>query len=195
MAQVDALMDLVYDINGSLSKPLRDDSQEILRQGMMMLAGGLESAAEMVYNRRDNSQMIDAAIYNAKEFVREFLGVPAQEERYDPYAQAAKERANTPIKPRVYPGIEQEEKTLSPAEREHVYDPPAGVKAGGYVPGAEDENGNRMRIPAPKDETRSGTVPYGEVFGRYYAGYLEEKNTDAIAEKLRDATEAYFNGI
>ena len=195
MEQVNMLMSLVYEINGSLAKPLRDNSQDILRQGMMMMAGGLESAAEMVYNRRDNTQMIDMAIDNAQEFVREYLGVPAQEERYDPYADAAKERANTPVKPKVYPGAAQPVRELTPAETEHVYDPPEGVFRSGYVPGEEDENGNVQRIIAPKEMTGSGTVPYGEVYGAYYAQYLKDKNAGSIPPELDEAIEAYFNGI
>jgi len=195
MDQVNALMNLVYDINGSLAKPLRDNSQDILRQGMMMMAGGLESAAEMVYNRRDNSQMIDMAIDNAQEFVREFLGVPAQEERYDPYAEAAKERVNTPVKPKVYPGTAQPVRELTPAETERVYDPPEGVFRSGYVPGGEDENGQVQRIVAPKDTAGGGTVPYGEVYGAYYAQYLKDKNAGSIPQELEEAIEAYFNGI
>ena len=86
MEQVDALMNLVYDVNGSLAKPLRDNSQEQLRQAMMMFAGGLESAAEMVYNGRDNTQMIDTALETVETYIRDYLGVPEEGERYDPFA-------------------------------------------------------------------------------------------------------------
>lgn len=196
MEQMNALMDLVYDINGSLAKPLRDNSQEILRQGMMMLAGGLETAAEMAYGKRDNSQILETAIGNAKEYVREFLGVPSDQERYDPYANKswAPENART-VNLAPAASVSQEKEAYSPPEVEHIYDPPEAVRLSGYAPGETDENGNIQKILAPKDESLDGTVPYGEVYGAYYARYLEEISADSIPQELREAVSAYFDGI
>ena len=196
--QVNALMDLVYDINASLAKPLRDSSQENLRQGMMMLAGGFETAAQMVYNRRDNSQMIDTAIEGAKTYVREFLGVASDEERYDPYDEIRAQRAGQPTQiSKVYTvgAAAAQAVVLSPAETEHVYDPPQGAGKSSYVPGAADESGAAQRSPAPKDKGKDGTVPYGKVYGRYYAAYLQQAADGVIPEGLEETIEAYFNGI
>ena len=196
--QVNALMDLVYDINASLAKPLRDNSQDNLRQGMMMLAGGFETAAQMVYNRRDNSQMIETAIEGAETYIREFLGVASDEDRYDPYDEIRAQRANNPGQiSKVYTvsAAALQEVVLSPAETEHVYDPPQGADRSGYVPGETDETGAVQRIPAPKDKSKDGTVPYGKVYGTYYAAYLQQAADGVIPEALSDAVEAYFNGI
>ena len=196
--QVNALMDLVYDINASLAKPLRDNSQDNLRQGMMMLAGGFETAAQMVYNRRDNSQMIETAIEGAETYIREFLGVASDEERYDPYDEIRAQRANNPGQiSKVYTvgAAAVQEVVLSPAETEHVYDPPQGAGKSSYVPGAADESGAVQRMPAPKDKGKDGTVPYGKVYGTYYARYLQQAADGMIPEGLEDALEAYFNGI
>lgn len=196
--QVNALMDLVYDINASLAKPLRDNSQDNLRQGMMMLAGGFETAAQMVLNRRDNSQMIDTAIEGAETYIREFLGVSSDEERYDPYDEIRAQRAGQPAQiSKVYTvgAAALQEDELSPAETEHVYDPPQGAERSGYVPGGIDETGEVQRMPAPKDKRKDGTVPYGKVYGAYYAKYLQQAADDVIPEALEGALEAYFNGI
>ncbi|MBR3796456.1 MAG: hypothetical protein IKK34_10625 [Clostridia bacterium] len=196
--QVNALMDLVYDINASLSKPLRDNSQENLRQGMMMLAGGFETAAQMVLNRRDNSQMIETAIEGTQTYIREFLGVASDEERYDPYDEIRAQRAGKPAQiSKVYTvgAAAAQEVVLSPSETEHVYDPPQGAGRSGYVPGGTDETGAVQRIPAPKDKKKDGTVPYGTVYGTYYAKYLQQAADGVIPKALEDALEAYFNGI
>lgn len=194
--QVNALMDLVYDINASLSKPLRDNSQENLRQGMMMLAGGFETAAQMVLNRRDNSQMIETAIDGAETYIREFLGVASDEERYDPYDEIRAQRANNPGQiSKVYTVGAAAEVVLSPSETEHVYDPPKGAGRSSYAPGEPDETGTAQRIPAPKDKKKDGTVPYGKVYGTYYAGYLQQAADGVIPEGLEETIEAYFNGI
>lgn len=197
MEQVNALMDLVYDINASLAKPLRDGSQENLRQGMMMLAGGLETAAQMALGRRDNAQTIETAIDGAKTYIREFLGVTSDEDRYDPYDEIRAQRAGQPTQySAVYAkGTAVTEEVLSPSETEHVYDPPQGVKRSSYAPGETDENGAVQRIPAPKDESRDGTVPYGTVYGAYYAEYLKEAADGVIPQGLEETVEAYFNGI
>ena len=194
--QVSALMDLVYDINGSLAKPIRDDSQETIRQAMMALAGGLEMAAEMVYSHRDNTQMIERSLYYAEESIREFLGADQpQEERYDPFAKTPEELAAMPQKRYSSAPPVQIVTAPSPTETEHVYDPPNSVFMGSYKPGAADDQGGVQRILAPKDEAQDGTVPYGEVYGTYYAGYLKAKGEEAIPEDLEDLAEAYFNGI
>ena len=196
--QMNALMDLVYDINASLAKPLRDNSQDNLRQGMMMLAGGFETAAQMVLNKRDNSQMIDTAIEGAETYIREFLGVASDEERYDPYDEIRAQRAGKPAQiSKVYTvgAAALQEVVLSPSETEHVYDPPQGADRSGYVPGGTDETGAAQRIPAPKDKNKDGTVPYGKVYGTYYAQYLQQAADGVIPEGLEDALEAYFNGL
>lgn len=195
MDQVNALMDLVYDVNASLAKPLRDNSQETLRQAMMMFAGGLESAAEMVYNGRDNAKMIDTALYTAEQYIREFLGVPEEGERYDPYEQMMKEGGGGSPGAAAPRAQAQIEKPLSPAETEFVYDPRKEVWTGGYTPGAAEADGTLQRIPAPEGGQMEGTVPYGEVYGAYYARYLEQLSGDAIPQALREAAETYFNGI
>lgn len=195
--QVNALMDLVYDINASLAKPLRDNSQENLRQGMMMLAGGLETAAQMALGRRDNAQTIETAIDGAKTYIREFLGVASDEDRYDPYDEIRAQRAGQPTQySAVYTkGAAVTEIQLSPSETEHVYDPPQGVKRSSYVPGGTDASGAVQRIAAPKEESQDGTVPYGTVYGAYYAQYLKQAADGVIPQALEETVEAYFNGI
>jgi len=194
--QVGVIMDLVYDINGSLAKPIRDDSQEMIRRAMMELAGGLEMAAEMVYSHRDNTQMIERSLYYAEESIREFLGADQpQEERYDPYAKTPEELAAMPPQRHSSAPAVQVVVELSPAQTEHVYDPPESVFIGGYKPGAVDAKGDVQRIAAPKDEAQDGTVPYGEVYTAYYAGYLKARGEGAIPGELEDLAEAYFNGI
>ena len=194
--QVSVIMDLVYDINGSLAKPIRDNSQESIRQAMMALAGGLETAAEMVYSHRDNTQMIERSLYYAEESIREFLGAgEQQEERYDPYAKTPEELAAMP--PPKYSAAMKIQTVTEPlpTETEHVYNPPDSVFMGSYKPGVADGQGNVQRILAPRDEAQDGTVPYGEVYGTYYAGYLKARGEDAIPQELEDLAEAYFNGI
>jgi len=194
--QVGVIMDLVYDINGSLAKPIRDDSQEMIRRAMMELAGGLEMAAEMVYSHRDNTQMIERSLYYAEESIREFLGADqAQEERYDPYAKTPEELAAMPPQQNTYAPAAPAVVQLSPSQTEHVYDPPDSVLMGGYKPGMTDAQGNEQRMIAPKDEAQDGTVPYGEVYGTYYAGYLKARGEGAVPAELEDLAEAYFNGI
>lgn len=194
--QVDALMDLVYDVNASLSKPLRDTSQENLRQAMMMLAGGLESAAGLVYSRRDNTSMIETAFDSLKIYISEFLGVPLQEERYDPYADKWWEDPDAPKQYSAAMRIPlKKEIVLSPAETEHVYDPPKALGMSSYAPGEPDGKGGTQRIPAPADGAKDGTVPYGTVYGAYYAQYLEAVQSGALPESLADEAEAYFGGI
>lgn len=195
MEQVNALMDLVYDINASLAKPLRDNGQEQLRQGMMMFAGGLESAAQMVYNHRDNAKMIDTALDTAETYIRDYLGVPEAGERYDPYA-------NMPREPGTQSGggvsaaaAEPQEKPLSRTETEYVYNPPAALKASSYIPGALDESGGEQRIQAEARERPTGAVPYGEVYGAYYAEYLRLLADEAFPQELRESAEAYMNGL
>ena len=196
MEQVDALMDLVYDVNASLAKPLRDTSQENLRQAMMMLAGGLESAAELVYSRRDNTAMIETAFDSLKIYISEFLGVPLQQERYDPYADKWWEDPNAPKQYSAAMRIPlKQEVVLSPAETEYVYDPPKALGMSSYAPGEPDEKGGTQRILAPADESRDGTVPYGTVYGAYYARYLDAAQSGAVPEALREEAEAYFGGI
>ena len=193
--QINALMDLMYDINASLAKPLRDNSQENLRQGMMALSGGLETAAHMAYNRRDNTQMIETAIDSAKTYVREFLGVASQEERYDPYANKTWEDPDAPRQYSAAMKLAPLEEQLTPAQTEHVYDPPQAARLSGYSPGDTDETGRVQRILAPRDERQDGTVPYGQVYGPYYARYLEAISGDAVPEALQEAVKAYFDGI
>lgn len=196
MEQVDALMNLVYDVNASLAKPLRDNSQETLRQGMMAFSAGLEMAADMVYNKRDNTRMIESAISSAEEYIREFLGVASDEERYDPYDEIRANRAQNPgqisaaMRMPALPEVE-----LSPTQTEYVYHPPEGLRRSSYAPGETGEDGKPQRILAPADEERDGTVPYGTVYSAYYAEYLKKADTDAIPAHLQDAAKAYFNGI
>ena len=194
MEQVDALMNLVYDVNGSLAKPLRDNSQEQLRQAMMMFAGGLESAAEMVYNGRDNTQMIDTALETVETYIRDYLGVPEEGERYDPFAHMDYGKGS---KPSGAPSAEAAnvEKPKSRMETEYVYDPPEALKASGYQPGALNERGERQRLSADTRERPMGAVPYGEVYGRYYAAYLAMIEDETFPQALREAAQAYMNGL
>ena len=194
MEQVDALMNLVYDVNGSLAKPLRDNSQEQLRQAMMMFAGGLESAAEMVYNGRDNTQMIDTALETVETYIRDYLGVPEEGERYDPFAHMDYGKGS---KPSGAPSAEAAnvEKPKSRMETEYVYDPPEALKASGYQPGALNERGERQRLSADTRERPMGAVPYGEVYGRYYAAYLSMIEDETFPQALREAAQAYMNGL
>ena len=189
MEQVDALMNLVYDVNGSLAKPLRDNSQEQLRQAMMMFAGGLESAAEMVYNGRDNTQMIDTALETVETYIRDYLGVPEEGERYDPFAHMDYGKGS---KPSGAPSAEAAnvEKPKSRMETEYVYDPPEALKASGYQPGALNERGERQRLSADTRERPMGAVPYGEVYGRYYAAYLSMIEDETFPQALREAAQA-----
>ena len=194
MEQVDALMNLVYDVNGSLAKPLRDNSQEQLRQAMMMFAGGLESAAEMVYNGRDNTQMIDTALETVETYIRDYLGVPRRASATIPLPIWITGRGS---KPSGAPSAEAAnvEKPKSRMETEYVYDPPEALKASGYQPGALNERGERQRLSADTRERPMGAVPYGEVYGRYYAAYLSMIEDQTFPQALREAAQAYMNGL
>lgn len=194
MEQVDALMNLVYDVNGSLSKPLRDNGQDQLRQGMMMFAGGLESAAEMAYNGRENAQMIDAALETVETYIRDYLGVPEVQERYDPFANMENGQGN---KSAIAAASEAEgaEKPKSRMETEYIYDPPKALKASGYQPGALNERGERQRLKADPRERPAGAVPYGEVYGAYYAAYLALIEDETFLQELRETAQAYMNGL
>ena len=185
MEQVDALMSLAYDVN----------SQEQLRQGMMAFAAGLETAAQMVYNGRDNAKIIDMALETIEVYIRDYLGVPEEGERYDPYANKVYEE-RTPNGSGVSSGVVvQAEKPLSRMETEYVYDPPAALKASGYAPGALDAHGEPQKIKADPREKAKDTVPYGEVYGGYYAEYLGLLSDEAFPQELRSAAEAYMNGL
>ena len=195
MEQVDALMSLAYDVNASLAKPLRDNGQEQLRQGMMAFAAGLETAAEMVYNGRDNVGIIEMSLDTIETYIRDYLGVPEEGERYDPYAGRVYEQ-QTPNGSGASVGAAlQEEKPPSPMETEYVYDPPEALKASGYVPGALDGSGRQQRMKAEQRERASGAVPYGEVYGDYYADYLGLLSDESFPQELRSVAEAYMNGL
>lgn len=195
MEQVDALMSLAYDVNSSLAKPLRDNSQDQLRQGMMAFAAGLETAAQMVYNGRDNANIIEMSLDTIETYIRDYLGVPEEGERYDPFANRVYEQpAQSGGGAASGKGI-QIEKQLSPMETEYVYDPPKALKASGYVPGALNENGEKQRIKADPREPAAGAVPYGEVYGDYYAEYLRALSDEMFPQELRSTAEAYMNGL
>ena len=183
-----------FDVNGSLAKPLRDNSQEQLRQAMMMFAGGLESAAEMVYNGRDNTQMIDTALETVETYIRDYLGVPEEGERYDPFAHMDYGKGSKPSGA-PSPEAANVEKPKSRMETEYVYDPPEALKASGYQPGALNERGERQRLSADTRERPMGAVPYGEVYGRYYAAYLAMIEDETFPQALREAAQAYMNGL
>ena len=87
------------------------------------------------------------------------------------------------------------EKVLSPSEREYVYNPPKALKASSYVPGALDEQGESQRIKAEQRERPTGAVPYGEVFGAYYADYLSRLSDEGFPQELREAAQTYMNGL
>ena len=195
MEQVNALMNLAYDVNASLAKPLRDNGQEQLRQGMMTFAAALESAAEMAYGGRDNTKMIDMALDTIETYIREYLGVPEEGERYDPYANRVYEPGTKAGAGASSQAAQPEEKPLSRTETEYVYDPPKALKASGYVPGALDKSGEEQRIRAEEKDRPTGAVPYGEVYGAYYAEYLRLLSDDTFPQALRDAAEAYMNGL
>ena len=195
MEQVNALMDLVYDIQASLAKPVRDNSQEQLRQGMMMFAGGLETAAEMVYNNRDNTKMIDAALDTVETYIRDYLGVEEEGERYDPYANRAYEMGAQGQSSAALDSAVQEEKPLSRTETEYIYNPPAALQASSYTPGALNESGQTQRIRAEERERPTGAVPYGEVYGSYYAQYLDMLSDESFPQALRETAETYMNGL
>lgn len=195
MEQVDALMSLAYDVNSSLAKPLRDNGQEQLRQGMMAFAAGLETAAQMVYNGRDNAKIIEMSLDTIETYIRDYLGVPEEGERYDPYANKVYEQ-QAPNGSGISAGaVVREEKPLRRTETEYVYDPPKALKASGYVPGALDEHGEQQRIKAEQRERATGTVPYGEVYGAYYADYLGMLSDESFPQELRGVAEAYMNGL
>ena len=195
MEQVDALMSLAYDVNASLAKPLRDNSQDQLRQGMMAFAAGLETAAQMVYNGRDNARIIDMALDTIKTYIRDYLGVPEEGERYDPYANKVYEQQSANGSNVSASAAVPQEKPPSPMETEYVYDPPKALKASGYVPGALNDRGEQQRIKAEQRERATGAVPYGEVYGDYYADYLEMLSDEMFPQTLRGVAEAYMNGL
>jgi hypothetical protein len=81
--QVNAIMDLVYDISGTMSKPLIDDSQDTLVHALSVLSSDLEGAAALVYNKRDNTQPINRAFNGALTRIDEFLNEDETEEDAD----------------------------------------------------------------------------------------------------------------
>lgn len=189
MEQVEALLSLSGDVNASLAKPLRDGGQAQLCQGMMAFAGGLETAAEAAYRGRDNARMIDAAFDTAGMYIRQYLGVPEEGERYDPYAlreQAAPSKGAARSQ-RAPEAAEGAQKPLTRAQTECVYDPPDSLRSGGYAPGTPDEGRGGAR-PA-------GVRPYGEVYAPYYAAFLARLSGDSLPQELRDAAQAYMNGL
>jgi len=195
MEQVDALMSLAYDVNASLAKPLRDNSQDQLRQGMMAFAAGLETAAQMVYNGRDNAAIIGMSLDTIETYIRDYLGVPEAGERYDPYANRVYEQPSQTGSGASKGVIVQIEKQLSPMETEYVYDPPKALKASSYTPGALNEQGEKQKIKAEQRERATGAVPYGEVYGDYYAEYLRTLDDEMFPQALRETAEAYMNGL
>lgn len=192
--QIAALMELAYDVNASLAKPLRDNGQEQLRQGMMMFSNALEAAAEMAYSGRDTTRMIATALDTAETYIREYLGVPLAEDRYDPYADRVYEPGAQSASAAAGLSVAAE-KPLSRSETEYVYNPPEALRAGGYTPGALDENGAEQRIAAEQRERPTGAVPYGEVYSDYYAAYLRQLADEAFPQELLDAAQTYINGL
>ena len=73
--------------------------------------------------------------------------------------------------------------------------PPEALKASGYQPGALNERGERQRLSADTRERPMGAVPYGEVYGRYYAAYLAMIEDETFPQALREAAQAYMNGL
>ena len=191
--QVNAIMAVVYDIGATFRRPIQDEGQAKLNHAMAVLSGDLENAADLVYNNRDNSAAISRALTSAGDRIEAFLGgdrtyAEPEKQKRDP----DEEKEN---KPRAQAVHNEALRPKLPSETEYVYDPPENVRASSYAPGEQKKDGTVEKILAPKDETLDGTVPYGKVFGRYYAKYLEEQSRDALPEDVQEELETYFNGM
>ena len=192
MEQISALMSLAGDINGSLAKPIRDKNQEQLRQGMMMFAAGLESAAQTAYNGNNNASLIRAAFDTAATYIKDYLGVADEGPRYDPYAEMKKGA------PPTQPSMAErslEEKPLSKRDTEYIYDPNLSEGNRSYVPGALNAQGEVQRIKVTQSQQIKGLLPYGEVYSDYYLDYLRTLEDEAFPASLREAAEAYIQGL
>ncbi len=191
--QINAIMAVVYDIGATLRRPLQDEGQAKLTHAMVILSGDLENAAAANYEHRDNHKMIRRALESAGDRIEQFLGGDqAYEEEEE--ATAAEAGTQAAYRPHTFKDGENFKKQ-PPSETEYVYDPPESVRGIEYVPGEIGKDGARQRVLAPEDKTKDGTVPYGKVFGRYYAQYLDEQSEGSLPETLKEEIEAYFNGM
>ncbi|MDO4548144.1 MAG: hypothetical protein Q4D04_08605 [Clostridia bacterium] len=193
--QVNAIMTIVYDIGDSLGRPVQDESYDDIAHIMGVLSGGLEGAAALVYNHRDNTQMINRALNSAEDGIYDFLNDDGEEQaEEDDQTEEDEPEVTYRIPARTYQqsdyGAVQDY-----TQTEYVYDPSQAARADDYAPGEMGDDGIIQRLPAPQDENLDGTVPYGTVYGKYYADYLDQMSTEAVPEALRETVEEYFNGI
>lgn len=88
-------------------------------------------------------------------------------------------------------GWEMDESIAAP-----VFVPSDAMLAGtdGYLPGKVNADGSVQRIPASESDT-NGLMPYDEIYGSYYASFLERLMDGQIPETLQPTLEAYFLGL
>lgn len=79
---------------------------------------------------------------------------------------------------------------------ELMYSPSAAVLSGtdGYIPGKVNNDSSVQRLPA-SEEDYAGMVPYDEIYGAHYAGFLESLMDGHIPESLQHTLETYFLGL
>lgn len=190
--QINAIMDVIDDIAATLKRPLQDESQAKLTHAMVVLSGDLENAATANYEHRDNKRMIDRALESAGDRIEKFLGGDRAYEEAQEETPSEAESEAAAYRPHTFKDGESFKKQ-PPSETEYVYDPPESVREIEYAPGEIGKDGKEQRVLAPDDKTLDGTVPYGTVFGRYYAQYLDDQ--PGLPENLQEEIEAYFNGM
>lgn len=193
--RVNAIMDIVYEISSTLRHPVRDERDNRLAHAFTVFSGDLEGAASVTLEGRNSDLQIHRAFTALETRIAKFY-------TEDPEEQAEKKQENAgagepdnahyshwtaqPV---------QEEIKLIPAEVEQIYHPSDAALSSGYVPGMIKSDGTVDRIPAPKDASQDGTVPYGTVYGNYYAKYLEQVRQGQVPQELLDIMEQYFNGL
>ena len=176
--QINALMDVVYAIGGSMRRPVRDERQDVLAHAFAVLSGELESAVAMVYNRQNNEKKIAGAFDNAQARVLDFFAGKDLERQQAAQEEEPVERQRSHWADR--PG----ENEIDYAAVETVFEPARAALPEDYVPGALGADGQAQRIAAP--ESVEGEVPFGEVYADYYAAFLQEQLPMALRETAAD---------
>ena len=64
-----------------------------------------------------------------------------------------------------------------------------------YVPGEKDARGNIQRVLAGEISEAEGSIPYGRVYGIYFAKLLEQIENDIIPADMLETVEKYFYGL
>ncbi len=88
--------------------------------------------------------------------------------------------------------MDQQYHTVTELVYEPTLDPTA--RRASYVSGASDNNGGALRERAT-GSPNEGSVPYGQVYGVYFAKLLDQFTAGEIPDSFKDIVEAYFYGL